>query len=99
MKNKELSLAERFNGFIETKNLFTKDETILLAVSGGMDSMVMAALYSKCGYKFAIAHCNFSMRGDESDGDETAVQKAAENYSVPYHKKQFDTISFAENNK
>lgn len=71
---------------------------ILLAVSGGMDSMCMAdmffRLYGSDG--FAIAHCNFNLRGEESDGDETMVRDWAESKGIRSHYASFDTYSFAE---
>lgn len=74
-------------------------KTFLLAVSGGVDSVVMAELFSKAGYSFAIAHCNFQLRGTESDGDEQFVKELAARYDVPFHVKHFDTSGHAENHK
>ena len=68
---------------------------VLLAVSGGIDSMVMADLASKSVHKFAVAHCNFHLRGDESDGDETFVREWAANKGIPYYKRDFDTDEYA----
>ena len=69
----------------------------LLAVSGGMDSMCMADLFLKTlgADAFAIAHCNFSLRGEESDGDEALVREWAENNCVRIFVKRFDTVSYA----
>ena len=92
-------LYERFIKFIDFNSVFGKNEKILLAVSGGMDSMVMATLFSEAGFNFAIAHCNFSMRGDESDGDELAVKNLAASLSVEIHTQKFNTASFAGENK
>ena len=68
---------------------------VLLAVSGGIDSMVMADLASKSVHKFAVAHCNFHLRGTESDGDETFVREWAAKKGIPYYKKDFDTDEYA----
>jgi tRNA(Ile)-lysidine synthase len=70
---------------------------VLLAVSGGIDSMVMADLASKSvkGHKFAVAHCNFHLRGDESDGDEAFVREWAAKKGITYYKKDFDTNEYA----
>ena len=54
--------------------LISQGETALLAVSGGIDSMCMAELAYRCGLDFAVAHCNFHLRGEESDGDEALVR-------------------------
>ena len=56
-------MLRRFIEEVETNALFTTDDTILLAVSGGMDSVTMCELFYRAGYKFAIAHCNFRLRG------------------------------------
>ena len=71
----------------------------LLAVSGGIDSAVMAELFFKSKYSFAIAHCNFQLRGEESDSDENFVKALADKYDVPFHVKHFDTQGHAENHK
>lgn len=70
---------------------------ILLAVSGGIDSMCMAELFSTIEnpIPFAIAHCNFRLRGEESDGDEALVRRWAEDHDVPLHVKSFDTEEYA----
>lgn len=72
----------------------------LLAVSGGMDSMCMADLFlQNLGTDaFSIAHCNFSLRGDESDGDEALVREWAENNGVRIFVKRFDTVAYAHKN-
>ena len=69
----------------------------LLAVSGGMDSMCMADLFLQTlgADSFAIAHCNFSLRGEESDGDETLVREWAERNAVQLFVKRFDTVAYA----
>lgn len=70
----------------------------LLAVSGGMDSMCMADLFLSSAFftDFAIAHCNFHLRGDESDADEAMVREWARSHGVHIHVKSFDTISYAQ---
>ncbi len=71
-------------------------DTTLLAVSGGVDSMVMAELFRRAGFSFAIAHCNFGLRGAESDGDEILVQNWAARHKVEFHTRQFETTRKAE---
>lgn len=70
---------------------------ILLAVSGGVDSMTMAELFrnTSAGVGFAVAHCNFSLRGEESDGDEALVTEWAEQCGVRLYKTRFDTAAYA----
>ena len=76
--------------------LISQGETVLLAVSGGIDSMCMAELAYRCGYDFAVAHCNFHLRGEESDGDEALVREWAESRGVRFHRADFDTYAYAE---
>ena len=73
---------------------------ILLAVSGGIDSMCLADLWLKAfgPDTFAIAHCNFNLRGEESDADETLVTRWAEEQGVRLHKVSFDTVQYASEN-
>ena len=84
------SLQKQFHDFIHSKHLLTNDEKILLAVSGGLDSMVMADLFLKGGFDFEIAHCNFGLRGEESDGDEAFVLTWAEKNSINCYVRSFD---------
>ncbi|MEM6830795.1 MAG: ATP-binding protein, partial [Bacteroidota bacterium] len=72
------------------QKLVAEGEKVLLAVSGGLDSMVMAHLFLKSEISFGIAHCNFGLRGEASDGDERFVQSWAEAHQVPYHGKRVD---------
>ena len=78
----------------ESRNLF------LLAVSGGMDSMCMADLFLNTvgSDAFALAHCNFSLRGEESDGDENLVREWAEKNGVRLFVKRFQTAEYALEN-
>ena len=78
----------------ESRNLY------LLAVSGGIDSMCLADLWLRCfgPDSFAIAHCNFHLRGEESDGDEALVTKWAEENGVRMHRVGFDTAGYAAEN-
>ena len=74
-------------------------QSILAAVSGGRDSVVLAELLHRGGYRFEIAHCNFHLRGDESDRDEQFVRDLANRYGVPCHVAQFDTDAYASEKK
>lgn len=82
--------------FIEKNKLFQPGDRILLAVSGGIDSVVMLHLFNKCGFSTGIAHCNFGLRGEESDLDEIFVEKLAQQYNIPAFKTRFDTLSHAK---
>ena len=77
--------------------LIPETETALLAVSGGIDSMCMASLFLRAsrGRKFSVAHCNFHLRGVESDSDEALVAGWCEANGVRLHKADFDTEHYA----
>lgn len=88
-----------FKDFIKKEKLLKKKDSVLLAVSGGIDSMVMVDLFLQSKWKVGIAHCNFSLRGEESEEDAKLVEKAAEEYGVPFFNEKFDTEEFANHNK
>lgn len=72
---------------------------VLLAVSGGLDSMVMLDLFSRAGYAVHVAHCNFQLRGQEADADEQFVKEVCEKAGVPFVSRRFETQAYAEGNK
>lgn len=92
-------MLEQLQEYVEQHSLFNPDEPVLLAVSGGVDSMVMAELFHRAGYKFAIAHCNFGLRGTESNQDEAFVASMADTYKVRFFVKHFKTREYAGFNK
>lgn len=77
--------------------LVPEKETALLAVSGGIDSICLASLFlnSSSGLRFAVAHCNFHLRGEDSDSDEALVAAWCGRNGVRYHKADFDTEQYA----
>ena len=85
-----------FQKFIEDNHLADKSDRILLAVSGGIDSMVMANLFIRTGFKIGIAHCNFTLRGHESEKDEELVRLYAANHNIPFYSIRFGTEEYAE---
>lgn len=89
-------LLDGFEKYIEENELFTHDDKILLTVSGGVDSMVMMALTAAAGYRFGVAHCNFQLRGKESDEDEVLVEREAMRLGVEFYNKRFDTTGEME---
>ena len=86
-----MSLVERFKEYVVQHRLFTHDDRVLLAVSGGVDSMVLMRLMQDAGFSFGVAHCNFQLRGAESDGDELLVEQEVARLGVEYHVTHFDT--------
>ena len=94
-----MELLQKFLAYIKKENLFTKKDHLLIAVSGGADSAVLCALCAAAGLSFSLAHCNFKLRGAESDSDEQFVKKLSEQLGVKLFVKTFDTISQAKLNK
>jgi tRNA(Ile)-lysidine synthase len=92
-------MKEAFLSFIQEQKLVFQEEKILLTVSGGIDSMTMLHLFIECGFDIAIAHCNFGLRGSESDGDEEFVSRTAQDLRIPVHIKRFDTLNYADKHK
>lgn len=92
-------MLQAFLTYIHKENLLQPNHRILLAVSGGIDSVVLCALFSKANLNFGIAHCNFQLRADESNADELFVEALAEKYNVPFHSTSFETEVFAKKNK
>ena len=72
---------------------------LILALSGGIDSMVLADMLLQSKADFVLAHCNFHLRGEESDGDEKFVRDYAERKGLTLYVKQFDTLNYAEEHK
>jgi len=89
---------ERFKLFVQQSQLFDPSNNILLAVSGGRDSVFLAHLFNAAGYSFGIAHCNFALRGEESDQDEQFTEELANSFNVPFFKIRFDTAAYAKEN-
>ena len=91
-------MLNEFNSFIKENGLVKNGGKILLAVSGGIDSMVMAHLFLMAGYQTAIAHCNFSLRGKDSDMDEDLVRQFASSHNIPFFSTRFDTKKYSQEN-
>lgn len=69
------NLLERTKQYISDNNLFAYNHKLLLAVSGGIDSMVLWDILKKLNYHFIVVHCNFQLRGEESNADEEFIRK------------------------
>ncbi|MDE6778491.1 MAG: tRNA lysidine(34) synthetase TilS [Alistipes sp.] len=89
-------LKERFERYVADNSLFTHDDRILLTVSGGVDSMVMLRLFVECGYRVGVAHCNFQLRGQESDEDEVLVERHARSLGAEFYNRRFETTAEME---
>jgi tRNA(Ile)-lysidine synthase len=94
-----MHLLDRFQDFLAAHQMLPVGSApTLLAVSGGVDSVVMAQLFRAANLPFGIAHCNFQLRGPESDGDADFVEKIALDFDVPFFVKRFETSSYAQEN-
>lgn len=86
-----MNLTKSFTQYITRKKLVGESDNILLAISGGVDSMVMLEQFAQTNYKIAVAHCNFELRAEESDQDEAMVLEVAAKYGLQCYNKHFDT--------
>jgi tRNA(Ile)-lysidine synthase len=93
-----MNMLNEFKKFISGNNLIKPDDKVLLAVSGGIDSMVMAHLFQQSGYFTGIVHCNFSLRAGESDKDEDMVRRYSEAHNIPFFTRRFETKAYAKRN-
>ncbi|MBC7845449.1 MAG: tRNA lysidine(34) synthetase TilS [Flavobacterium sp.] len=92
-------MQQKFENHIAQNFSFLIGKNLLLATSGGIDSMVMVDLFHKLPFEIAIAHCNFQLRGLESFADQNFVQNYAETNDIPLFLTQFDTQAFAKDYK
>jgi len=90
-------MEKTFKNLIKTDFPYLCSGKLLLAVSGGLDSVVLAHLCHAAKLDFSIAHCNFNLRGEESDGDEKFVVDLADSLEVEVYTESFNTIKYAEN--
>jgi len=92
-------MKNKVQHFIVEKSLFSKEDKLILGISGGADSVCLMHVLLALGYSFDLAHCNFNLRGKESDEDESFVKELAKKYQLKLHVKQFDTTSYSTENK
>ncbi|WNH12804.1 tRNA lysidine(34) synthetase TilS [Thalassobellus suaedae] len=92
-------MFEQFEQHLESRLPFLKNSKLLIAISGGIDSVVLAHLCHKSGLNIALAHCNFNLRGDESDADEDFVLQLADNLDLEVFIESFDTNEYAKKHK
>jgi tRNA(Ile)-lysidine synthase len=97
MTGLDQNIVKKFREFFKERNLL--QSTFLAAVSGGIDSVVLCELCRQSGIQFSIAHCNFQLRGEESERDEQFVRDLATKYGVDVQVKHFDTSAYAEQQK
>ncbi|MCR5588145.1 MAG: tRNA lysidine(34) synthetase TilS [Bacteroidales bacterium] len=91
-------MLARFKRYAAEQHLIPEGTTVLLAVSGGRDSVAMVDLFHRAGVPFEIAHCNFNLRPGDCDRDEAFVRQLSDRYGVPCHVARFDTRAYAADN-
>ena len=92
-------MLKSFESHIDAHLEFLKDTRLLIAISGGVDSVVLAHLCSELNLNFSLAHCNFNLRGEESNADEDFVLDLAEQLEVEVFIENFDTKAYADEHK
>jgi tRNA(Ile)-lysidine synthase len=88
-------MLRRVSTYIRQRDLLTKDRPVLVAVSGGADSVALLDVLLRAGYRCVAAHCNFHLRGEESNRDERFVRELCAQIEVKLLVKEFDTITYA----
>jgi len=84
-------MIKRFNDFIESYGLFSKEDSLLLALSGGADSVALFYLLKESGYTFSVAHVNYALRGEESNEDASFVASLCERFGIQFHSKEIES--------
>jgi tRNA(Ile)-lysidine synthase len=92
-------VLKQFESNIHKNRLFRKEDRLLLAFSGGVDSVVLAHLLQTAGYHFELAHCNFRLRGTEANEDTDFCKSFAESIGKTLHIRHFDTKQYAAEHK
>jgi tRNA(Ile)-lysidine synthase len=92
-------VQEKFNAHIIKNSLFSKKNKLLVALSGGVDSVVLCHLLKNASYNFEVAHCNFKLRKKASDADENFCRKLAITLGIQFHSKSFNTKTIVQNTK
>ncbi|MGC1516163.1 MAG: ATP-binding protein, partial [Maribacter sp.] len=92
-------MLEAFQNHIRLHFPELQEHRFLIACSGGLDSMVLAELCHRSGFRFSLAHCNFRLRGTESDGDEAFVRNYANKVETDFYVSHFDTVGYVNQQK
>tara|TARA_B100000900_G_scaffold416275_1_gene450907 strand:- start:2106 stop:3413 length:1308 start_codon:yes stop_codon:yes gene_type:complete len=92
-------MIDKIEKYIKEKKLFSKKDRLLLAISGGADSVCLFYILKKLDYHIELAHCNFQLRGRESIEDEEFITSLAEKYNVNLYLKRFNTNEYAKTNQ
>ena len=83
-------------GYVRSNQLLESDGLYIVALSGGADSVALLLLLQEAGYRIEAAHCNFHLRGSESDRDEAFCERLCAERNIPFHRVHFETKTYAE---
>jgi len=92
-------MLNKVKDYIKHHKLLDDNKLYLVALSGGADSVALLLLLDEMGYKFHTIHCNFHLRGEESDRDERFCEQLCQQKNIPFHRIHFDTLTYAEAHK
>lgn len=92
-------MLNKVKDYIKHHKLLDDNKLYLVALSGGADSVALLLLLDEMGYKFHAIHCNFHLRGEESDRDEHFCEQLCQQKNIPFHRIHFDTLTYAEAHK
>ena len=88
-------MIEKFTQHVSQNFSFLKNKKLLLALSGGVDSVVLTHFLYNLNYDISVAHCNFKLREADSDGDEFFCKNFAKKFNIPFFTTSFSTKKYA----
>ena len=89
-------MLSKVKDYIKQHNLLNSNDLYIVALSGGADSVALLLFLDEMGYQVHAAHCNFHLRGAESDRDEAFCESLCLQKDIPFHRIHFDTLTYAE---
>ena len=92
-------MLSKVKDYIKKHNLLNSNDLYLVALSGGVDSVALLLLLDEMGCQLHAVHCNFHLRGEESDRDEHFCEQLCQQKNIPFHRIHFDTLTYAEAHK